>query len=559
LRGFFIVVVLTANRYGVVRAFGQSTPGSLASNRAVSIETASVGKLNGILYVDGHEYACSGTGLQAAIIAAGSQGVVDARGCNPGSAVFASTITIPANVTVYLGPYTWVCGVASAPCWALTGNGARLIGYYAGSQDEAPSSQTATILRMGAGITSTTDMVSINAGATAGNIAAVEVGRLTIDFANTLANTGRYGLFGDSMNRSKIHDILIYDAGSDGVHFQTDTATHSYENTLDTIYVRVAGGDGFQWTTATTAGSYDFDRWRVSNCSYMGYNFGDTTTRFGNNGFNLVTGTSSVEQGIRDFSFDRIWVGGVVNGGSGFVINQSGTASVGNISVSGDLEDDYNANSGTGFKVKSSDARHVTMVEVNVIFYNYATVTNLDTSTATGYSIRQDGVHLVRTDGFQFLPTTLPVSPTYNPVGGVTWQSSNGDYLWAMTSDGVIHVVRTDTGPVEEWRFDQAKNRIYPAADKTGSLGIPTNRWERISTVKLDIASVASLKTAAGISDIVKVPGATPFSHCSLTATNASAAANIVTTYISAKEANQITVRHAPISGMSYDVVCTSN
>jgi hypothetical protein len=46
--------------------------------------------------------------------------------------------------------------------------------------------------------------------------------------------------------------------------------------------------------------------------------------------------------------------------------------------------------------------------------------------------------------------------------------------------------------------------------------------------------------------------------HCQLTATNASAATNLATTYISAKTSNQITVAHAATAAMTYDVVCTA-
>lgn len=47
--------------------------------------------------------------------------------------------------------------------------------------------------------------------------------------------------------------------------------------------------------------------------------------------------------------------------------------------------------------------------------------------------------------------------------------------------------------------------------------------------------------------------------HCSLTATNSSAVANIASTYVSAKANDQITVSHAANSGMTDDVMCTPN
>jgi len=67
----------------------------------------------------------------------------------------------------------------------------------------------------------------------------------------------------------------------------------------------------------------------------------------------------------------------------------------------------------------------------------------------------------------------------------------------------------------------------------------------------------ASLVTTSGASDNLTVPGMTASGHCSLTATNAAAAANITTTFISAKATNQLTVSHAARAGMNYDVMCS--
>lgn len=68
-----------------------------------------------------------------------------------------------------------------------------------------------------------------------------------------------------------------------------------------------------------------------------------------------------------------------------------------------------------------------------------------------------------------------------------------------------------------------------------------------------------SLSTTSSASDYVAVIGMTSSGHCSVTATNASAAANIASTYISAKTANRITVSHTAKMGMTYDILCTSN
>ena len=68
---------------------------------------------------------------------------------------------------------------------------------------------------------------------------------------------------------------------------------------------------------------------------------------------------------------------------------------------------------------------------------------------------------------------------------------------------------------------------------------------------------VASLTTTAATSDNVTMTGMTSSGHCSLAPTNASAATNLATTYISTKTTNQITVTHTATAGMTYDLRCT--
>jgi hypothetical protein len=83
-----------------------------------------------------------------------------------------------------------------------------------------------------------------------------------------------------------------------------------------------------------------------------------------------------------------------------------------------------------------------------------------------------------------------------------------------------------------------------------------------ISSTHVD-ATVAtygtSLVTTASSLDHFAILGVSSSSHCVLTATNAAAATNIATTYISAKTENQITVTHTAKSGMTYDVLCKAN
>lgn len=73
------------------------------------------------------------------------------------------------------------------------------------------------------------------------------------------------------------------------------------------------------------------------------------------------------------------------------------------------------------------------------------------------------------------------------------------------------------------------------------------------------VPMVAALVTTAAASDNVAIQGMTSSGHCTLFPTNASAATNIATTFVSAKAANQITVSHTATASMNYDISCTAN
>lgn len=102
--------------------------------------------------------------------------------------------------------------------------------------------------------------------------------------------------------------------------------------------------------------------------------------------------------------------------------------------------------------------------------------------------------------------------------------------------------------------LSDATNGYAEAHEGTGSL-------TRICTVlNGQCASLTGvLTTTASTSDNVTITGMTSSGHCSLTATDALAATNTATTYISAKTTNQITVTHTASSGLTYDILCTVN
>jgi len=73
------------------------------------------------------------------------------------------------------------------------------------------------------------------------------------------------------------------------------------------------------------------------------------------------------------------------------------------------------------------------------------------------------------------------------------------------------------------------------------------------------VVYAGALSTSGSSSDNVTITGVRASSHCTLSPTNASAAANLSASYISAKTTNQVTVNHSAIGGMTYDISCSSN
>jgi len=96
------------------------------------------------------------------------------------------------------------------------------------------------------------------------------------------------------------------------------------------------------------------------------------------------------------------------------------------------------------------------------------------------------------------------------------------------------------------------------AASVAGNIPSFSNATFRLQDSGKTLPLAAVLTTTAAATDNVTVTGMTSSGHCSLAATNASAATNIATTYISAKAANQITVTHTATASMTYDVICTA-
>jgi hypothetical protein len=129
---------------------------------------------------------------------------------------------------------------------------------------------------------------------------------------------------------------------------------------------------------------------------------------------------------------------------------------------------------------------------------------------------------------------------------------------------GGILLSTTSPGLSPRIRHDADDNLVIDTGGASASLNLNTDNNKPVKlgtggTAGANIPILASFTTAVGASTNVSMPGVTSSSHCSLTATNAVAGANILMTFISAKATDQITVNHAPVAGMTYDVLCTPN
>lgn len=458
--------------------------------------------------------------LKAAIAALGGKGgIVDARGL-PGAQTITSTVEIPANTTVLLHPnVVYTCVVKNAPCWSLVGDGSRLVGNHAGANDADPAAQTGTVFRMGPGVTSATDMIVVNPRAV-NNLAGIEVGGITIDFNSRGSSVGRYGLATYAVNRSWIHDITILNPGLDGFHAETAPHLHSYDVTMDRIFVRSAARDGYRWDASQKSANLDFDRWNLNTLYYVGFNIGTQTVggvscpesggRFGANGFNLTAGLPG--QSVDDFEFTNLFVAAIGCGGTGVLLNAPIPGGyIIRIHISGEIEDDVGANGGLAVKAVSAAVDSCTGNDCprtvqQVILDCYCgsgnwkggsaspfNPTNISSMTVNGYSYRFNGISLVRTDGLSVVPGALPSQATYNPTGGwATFQGAGSDFLWYTDASNVLHIARTDPGvprPTDYFLLDQLGKAFKPAENSSGSLGTPSNRWESVNTSKLQLGN----------------------------------------------------------------------
>jgi hypothetical protein len=150
---------------------------------------------------------------------------------------------------------------------------------------------------------------------------------------------------------------------------------------------------------------------------------------------------------------------------------------------------------------------------------------------------------------FAFTPYGCTAVPQLQVTDGL-----GSGILLSTTAPGVSPRIRHDADDNLIIDTGGANATLYLNNDNNRPVKLG-NSW----TVGANIPILASLTTTFGTATNVRMPGVTSASHCSLTATDVTAGANIGRTFISAKAEDQITVTHAPIAGMTYDVLCTPN
>jgi hypothetical protein len=117
----------------------------------------------------------------------------------------------------------------------------------------------------------------------------------------------------------------------------------------------------------------------------------------------------------------------------------------------------------------------------------------------------------------------------------------------SFASDGIIRLAAGDS---IKWRNSANDGDVSLAKDSSDRL-----LWNGNQS---PVAS-ASFATIAAASENVTVKGMTSSGHCTISPTNANAAADSTGTYVSAKASNQITIAHPPNAGRTWDILCTAN
>jgi hypothetical protein len=183
--------------------------------------------------------------------------------------------------------------------------------------------------------------------------------------------------------------------------------------------------------------------------------------------------------------------------------------------------------------------------------FGTATVCDFTTNATTGFQVAHKG-----SGGAGSLDLYNITSGASNPhkyfrVGsGGTLNILNSAFsnnIWNLTDAGAV----TQIGPT--FYNGSASGSVAveaPAAAGTGAFLLVAG----IAGAMIP----ASFTTTGATTDHITITGMTSSGHCTLQATN-STAAGMASVYVSAKTSNQITVTHPSTAGGTFDIHCTPN
>lgn len=433
--------------------------------------------------------ANAGAKMSACIAALPSAGFADSRLIS-GAQNNTATVSVPANVALLLSCNLTLTTTVKA--FSITGDGGKVIGCGGGTQDITAVAQAGTIIRAGVGFPAGSDFIS------ASNVQSIEIGGLILDFANTSSTTGRDGIYLSGVSHAYVHDDWIFNPGRNCVTVDT-VANHSYDLDFSRNVCVAANTDG--WLMTTAGGTADIDRVSFRHVQSRGYNPGDNVTRFSTNGFHLnIPAGSVITQGISNVYCDDCFTTGTVDGGSGFRIDQLGTAQFAHLFVRGLFEDPFQANAGTAFLVNSSAADRIYDLDINFVAAGYTTGHNLSTSNAQQWSLVQGStvgaVNSVarRMDGLQFGDRSVPAGASLNTLK--FYSSAGGNYSLGTGADGIVRYRRDDTN-TDIFHLNGPLGQLNPAADNTFALGSTGLRWSAGRFVNLTLGGGLQASTGA--------------------------------------------------------------
>lgn len=134
--------------------------------------------------------------------------------------------------------------------------------------------------------------------------------------------------------------------------------------------------------------------------------------------------------------------------------------------------------------------------------------------------------------------------------GSGTFRTVQSIFVSPSLNSASSGVVRLAAGDAIRWRSSGDDADLSLTKDSSNRLLWNGNQ----STV-----ASASFTTTSAASDEVSVQGLTASGHCSISPTNLEAAKDLPRTYISAKTANRVTIKHPGLPGRTWDVLCTPN